>query len=215
MSFRLARLSILALPSAALVAVAAGCGGSGSASPPVASVGSSKAGKTSTQDGSTASGDSSQGDSANSGSGGHQSLVMRFGTTADARKFAACMRKRGVPNYPDPNGQGVISIDPSSGIDPRSPAFGSAQQTCSKLIPNGGQPSPAQQAAEKRQALAFAACMRRHGVHDFPDPDFSGGGISFRIHGSPGSDLTRNSPIFKAAWQACQGDLPGKLGGGK
>jgi len=215
MSRRHVRLSFLVVPLAALVAVAAGCGGSGSASPPVANVGSSKTGKTSTQNGSAGSGGAAQGGSANSSSGGHQSLVMRFGTTADARKFAACMRKHGVPNYPDPNGHGVISIDPSSGIDPRSPAFGTAQQTCSKLIPNGGQPSPAQQAAEKRQALAFAACMRRHGVHDFPDPDFSGGGISFRIHGSPGSDLTRNSPIFKAAWQACQRYVPGKLGGGK
>jgi hypothetical protein len=51
-------------------------------------------------------------------------------------------------------------------------------------------------------------------LHDFPDPDFSGGNVSFRIHGSPGSDLTRNSPVFQGAWQACQGGLPGKVGGG-
>jgi hypothetical protein len=215
MSRRHVRRSFLALPLAALLAVAAGCGGSGSASPPVANVGSSKTGKTSTQNGSTGSGGAAQGGSANSGSGPHLSLVIGAGTTADARRFAACMRKHGVPNFPDPNGQGVISIDPSSGIDPKSPTYGAAEQTCSKLLPNGGQPSPAQQAAAKRHALAFSVCMRRHGVHDFPDPDFSGGGISIRLHGSLGSDLTRNSPIFKAAWQACQGDLPGKLGGGK
>jgi hypothetical protein len=212
MSRRHVRRSFLALLLAALVAVAAGCGGSGSASPPVANVGSPKTGKTSTQNGS---GGAAQGGSANSGSGPHLSLVMSAGTAANARKFAACMRKHGVPNFPDGNGQGVIDIGPSSGIDPKSPTFGAAQQTCSKLLPNGGQPSPAQTAAAKRQALAFSACMRRHGVHDFPDPDFSGGGISIRIHGSAGSDLTRSSPILKAAWQACQRDLPGKLGGGR
>jgi hypothetical protein len=54
----------------------------------------------------------------------------------------------------------------------------------------------------------------RFRLHDFPDPSVSGGGISIRIHGSPGSDLNRNSPIFEAAWHACQGDLPGKVGGG-
>ena len=36
--------------------------------------------------------------------------------------------------------------------------------------------------------LAFSKCMRAHGVHDFPDPTFSGGRISMRIKGGPGSD---------------------------
>src|SRR5215831_10050271 len=126
MSRRHVRLLSLAVPLAALVAVAAGCGGSGSASPRVANVGSSNTGTTSTQNGSTGSGGAAQGGSANSGSGPHMSLVMRVGTAADARKFSACMRKHGVPNFPDPNGQGVIKIDPSSGIDPRSPSFGAA-----------------------------------------------------------------------------------------
>jgi hypothetical protein len=209
MSPRSRRLVLLVAPLAAVVVLAAGCGASSSASPPVASIGSSTTGKTSSHAGSTGSSES-----ATSGTGGGQSLMIAGGKARDAAKFAACMRKHGVPNFPDPTSGGAISITPSSGIDPSSPTFQAAQQTCRKVLPNGGQPSPAQLAAAKRQALRFSACMRKHGVKDFPDPSFSGGGISLMIHGSRGSDLNPNSPIFQAARTACQADLPGKVGGG-
>jgi hypothetical protein len=56
--------------------------------------------------------------------------------------------------------------------------------------------------------LAFSACMRAHGIKDFPDPN--GGGI--RLSGTPGSDLNPNNPQFQTAQAACQKDLPGRLG---
>jgi hypothetical protein len=56
------------------------------------------------------------------------------------------------------------------------------------------------------QGLAFARCMRSHGISDFPDP--TGGGIAFDLHGSSGSDLNPNNPRFVAAKQACQSLLP-------
>ncbi len=52
--------------------------------------------------------------------------------------------------------------------------------------------------------LAFSACMRAHGLKDFPDP--SNGGI--QLHSGPGSDLDPNNPIFQKAQPACQKDLP-------
>jgi hypothetical protein len=51
--------------------------------------------------------------------------------------------------------------------------------------------------------------MRSHGVPNFPDPQFSGGGV--RIGGT---GLDPNSPQFTAAQKACQSKLPGKPGGG-
>jgi hypothetical protein len=49
---------------------------------------------------------------------------------------SACMRRNGVPNFPDPkSGSGggmVIRIAPNSGIDPQSPQFQKAQETCRK-----------------------------------------------------------------------------------
>jgi hypothetical protein len=129
--------------------------------------------------------------------------------TADGAKYAACMRKHGVTNFPDPNGQGVIAIHSGMGIDPGSPAFMSARASCEKLLPNGGQPTPAQIAQQQQQLLAFSACMRAHGLKDFPDP--SNGGL--QIHVQPGSDLDPSNPTFQKAQAACKGNLPFKGGG--
>jgi hypothetical protein len=191
----------------AVVLLAAGCGGGGG-SPGVANVAASTT--TATTSTTTQSGPQTS-EKAPGGSGGGQSqfqIGMRVGTV-DGAKFSACMRKHGVTNFPDPNGQGVITIHSGMGIDPQSPSFTSARTTCAKLLPNGGQPTPAQIAQQQQKLLAFSACMRAHGLKDFPDP--SNGGL--QIHVQPGSDLEPNNPTFQKAQQACQGDLPFKGGG--
>lgn len=193
--------SVVALAVFALIA--AGCGGAGK-SPGVANL----AGSAGTTDKTTT--QSNSGDNAFGGPGGARGqfrLAMKVGTE-DGAKFSACMRKHGVPNFPDPNGQGLITIDSGMGIDPGSPAFRSAQATCSKLLPNGGQPTPAQRAQMQQKLLAFSACMRAHGVKDFPDP--SNGGLRLSVH--PGSDLDPTNPTFKSAQKACQKDAPFKGG---
>jgi hypothetical protein len=57
-------------------------------------------------------------------------------------KFVACMRKNGVPNFPDPQADGRILLSPEVG-DPGSPVFKSAQETCRKLLPGGVAPGGA------------------------------------------------------------------------
>ncbi len=65
-------------------------------------------------------------------------------------------------------------------------------------------------ASIKTRFLAYARCMRSHGVSDFPDPaTVPGGGVAFSIQAGPGSDLSPDDPTFKAADQACRGLLPG------
>jgi hypothetical protein len=192
-----------AFAASASVLLAAGCGGGGR-SPGIASVADST---TSTSTTTTQSGPTVKSGGPSVGRGGQFQIAMNVGT-ADGPKFSACMRKHGVTNFPDPNGQGVITIHSGEGIDPSSPAFMSARTTCDKLLPNGGQPTPAQMAQRQQQMLAFSACMRAHGLKDFPDP--SNGGL--RIQSSPGSDLSPDNPTFKKAQQACQKDLPFKGG---
>jgi hypothetical protein len=127
-----------------------------------------------------------------------------------AAQYAACMRKNGVPEFPDPeNGRTVLRAGPGTGIDPNSPEFKAAQEACQDLAPQGGQVSGAQNAELEKQVLAFAQCMRDNGVPNFPDPDVNGGRVQIR----PGQGVDPNSPQFQQAQQACQEILAG-LGGG-
>jgi hypothetical protein len=122
------------------------------------------------------------------------------------------MRATGVANVPDPNGQGEIQLGPGSGIDPSSPTVRTARQACAKLT-GARTPTPAGQAKIRAQALAFSACMRKHGVPDFPDPTFPSGGQAVHLTETPGGDLNPSSPTFQAAQRACQSTFPGgKLG---
>jgi hypothetical protein len=129
--------------------------------------------------------------------------------SASPAAFSACMRKHGVPNFPDPNSQGQLSINGNSmGLNPRSQQFQSAQKACRKLLPNGGKPDAKAQAAFLKQALKFSQCMRSHGLPNFPDPKPSGGGVGLVI--GKNSGLDPNSPQFKTAQQACKTLLPGQ-----
>ena len=121
--------------------------------------------------------------------------------------YSQCMRSHGVPNFPDPNSQGAITGSGTSanGINPQSPQFQAAQKSCAKLAPIGG--TPAQQAQNLAQAVKYAACMRSHGVSNFPDPTSSNGGIGFESTG-----IDRNSPQYVAASKTCQPLLPGRAG---
>ena len=116
--------------------------------------------------------------------------------------FSACMRSHGVHNVPDPsagsNGQ-QVTIQQGSGIDPNSPAFQAAQRSCQSLLPagktaGGGSVSP----AERARILRYAACIRTHGVPNYPDPTFNGNAIDFgNLSGF--ADL----PQYQSALRAC------------
>ncbi len=52
-----------------------------------------------------------------------QQLINRL------RAFAACMRKNGLPHFPDPNGNGVIALT-GTGIDKDAPSVVAAGKRC-------------------------------------------------------------------------------------
>jgi hypothetical protein len=213
------RLSVRSVLAAAVLAslgsLVAGCGG-GHPGAAVANLGTTTGG-TDTTANATGNATASAG---GGGGGGGGRMMMTGGSVQQMTKFSACMRKNGVPNFPDPNAQGQISISSAAGIDAGSAAFQHAQQACQKELPNHGQPTAAQQAQARQQALAFSACMRKNGVPNFPDPQFQAGGrIAIHIGSSAGIDP--QSPQFKHAQQVCQKDAPfgkgapvtGKAGG--
>jgi hypothetical protein len=189
----------LAAALIALSVLVTGCGGN-SPTGGVASLGS-HASKTSTTS-STAAG--SSGGSGSSASPDSQAVA-----------YSACVRAHGVPNFPDPkvstNGNEVkvaIGINPSISSNPH---FKSAQQACSKLLPGGGPGSEGNHQIspqEQSQYLKAAACIRSHGIPNFPDPTFSGGGVHLAHQG-----LNESSPVFKAAVHACESLIPGGVHG--
>jgi hypothetical protein len=61
------------------------------------------------------------------------------------------------------------------------------------------------------QVVEFAACMRAHGVPNFPDPAGGGGAIQVPV----GSGMNPSSPGFKAAQQHCRSLLPSGPGPGR
>jgi hypothetical protein len=117
--------------------------------------------------------------------------------------WARCMRQHGI-NLPDPqlSGDGGIAqqVPRGDGKGPNDPKFKAAEQACKQHQPDGGQPGrPSPQ--EQQEALAFARCMRQHGINiSDPKPD---GTVDMR-----GIGVDRDDPKFKAAERACPGFQP-------
>lgn len=123
-------------------------------------------------------------------------------------RFAACMRSHGVPQFPDPtnNGTNVKILIGGSGIDPDTPQFNSAQSDCSGVLPAGSN-GPTISAADRLDYLKAVACVRAHGVPDFPDPTFVNGQPSFHIPPS----ISRTSPVVVKAIATCRKLIPAGL----
>jgi hypothetical protein len=120
--------------------------------------------------------------------------------------YAKCMREHGISDFPDPGTiVGIpIRFEPGSDLDPNNPQFKAADDACKSLLPPP--PSNEDQQQEFADMLAYAKCMREHGIADFPDPK---PGEGFDISADQGSDLDPSNPQFQAANKACGGpDVP-------
>lgn len=177
------RGSLLVAPVAALVLVAAGCGGS--KAPSVASLT-----PTTKQQSPSSTSPAAAGGSA-------------YGSNV---AWASCMTAHGIAT--SPSGDGVMI---TSNVDPNSSLFQMAYKACAKMWsqpPPQSAPtlSPAQQVAAAKANLAFASCMRTHGVPGFPDPNGQG---TFPAASMQGIDA--NSPLVLTAFKACE-SLESKVG---
>ena len=134
-----------------------------------------------------------------------------------AFEFSACMRNHGVTNFPDPkvssSGPGDTAI---AMVVPEqlagSPHFKSARTACAGILPAGGNISPAQVAKLQQQRrqylLAFAHCLRAHGLTNFPDPT-NQGQLTLAMVQSAGVDL--HAPNVLPAATACVGLTHGAI----
>jgi len=97
--------------------------------------------------------------------------------TPSTAALAACLTQHGFPPSTGSSGNVIKVFGVTLGnVDPDSPQFDAAMKACQKFLPDGGPPqlTPAQQAARRTALATFAACMRKHGVANFPDPNGKG-----------------------------------------
>ncbi|HTU96856.1 MAG TPA: hypothetical protein VMF14_13510 [Solirubrobacteraceae bacterium] len=149
-----------------------------------------------------------------SGAGGPAAVG---GTTAtgDASPLglSQCMRAHGVTDFPDPSngpgGQGLsISATPGSptltvqGVTFSGPAFERAEKACSRYLTAKG-PPPQPSARQRARLLAFAKCVRAHGVPSFADP--GGGAVVGGVVASKHAPASVDAPAFRRALAACGG----------
>jgi hypothetical protein len=205
------RLIALPLIGFALLALAA-CG---SSSPSVAHLSAKKPSQSSLSSPGSSSSLSGSSSSGSPGGGAHaQASIRMVGLAgANAVKFSACIRAHGVPNFPDPNADGVFSLSGSDASLPQSSQFQSASSACRTLLHlGGGPPTAAQSAKMLAQLLKYSQCMRSHGVTSFPDPTDSGGRVGLRVNLS--GSVNPLSPVFQRAQSACASLQPGGAGAG-
>jgi hypothetical protein len=161
--------------------------------------------------------------------------------------YTKCLRKEGIhvddPTFGNdgPSGNGTahqlgdgttdgpsaVIATPGGSISlpsPDDPAFKAADVKCKPILDAAQadmpKPSPEQQAEAQDRALAFAKCMRKHGV-DMPDPTFdSKGGISIMLPSGAAPDSSSGpstgkgpSKAVQAASKACEKTNPMGKGG--
>jgi hypothetical protein len=115
------------------------------------------------------------------------------------------MRAHGIPNFPDPDSSGRFSKSELRRLGARLRAANSVCQNL-EILPAPDEQAPLT-AQQQQDYLRAAACMRSHGIANFPDPSFSGGGVHFPI--PPGVDP--KSPKVIQALHICQRLIPAGL----
>jgi hypothetical protein len=142
---------------------------------------------------------SSTGTGSSSNAGGSASPQA---ASLSALGFARCMRSHGVPNFPDPDSSGQFDKRALAQLGLSAARMRAVASHCP--FSSGPPPITAQDQQDYRRA---AACMRSHGIINFPDPVFSGGSVSLPTP----LPVDTGSPQFNQARQICQRLIPAGL----
>ncbi len=124
-----------------------------------------------------------------------------------ALAFARCMRSHGLPGWPDPTSGGGFDKSKLRQLGYSVSRVRAVEDgPCSHLL--GGSPQgPTITLADRADYLQAAACMRTHGVSDFPDPTFQDNTVQTNIPSSINQDSSR----FKSAATICTKLIPAGL----
>lgn len=136
-------------------------------------------------------------------------------TREDAQlEFSKCVRENGFDEFPDIAGGNMRQAMQESGINFQDPEFRETMDTCREVLADAGftrpEQSPEEQAALQEQQLLFAACVRKAGYTEFPDPDFDGEGggrRGFSPQALTEAGIDVRSPEFRETLDTCRSEL--------
>jgi hypothetical protein len=146
-----------------------------------------------------------QGSSGQGAAGASSPAVSGTDQKAVYQEIAQCMRAHGQPNFPDPvhDANGNWGFAPSAGkpvpVAACESLFREARSVDEALTSQGSAVPP----AEMAKLRTFAACMRRHGLPDWPDPTQGG---RFELPGRYA--LPAGERLIAGPLRACPGGNP-------
>jgi hypothetical protein len=146
------------------------------------------------------------------------STASQSSNVGKAVAYAECMRRHGVPNYPDPSSDGVLPKVDVHQLGVSQAQFAAADSACRHLLPNSsasintclstGVCTGALRQQLMNGMLRFARCMRQHGVTNFPDPSIQPDGApAINLAAVPGTNW--RSPQIENKLAECQQAMPG------
>jgi hypothetical protein len=147
-------------------------------------------------------------DVATAGQGGNRATLAAGDSAEQTRRWADCMRSAGVPMAQNADGQPVVDKDST-----RIEKIDAAYAACRSLVPVVDETVRPPTAEELDRLRRHAACVREHGLTDYPDPDPVTGAANADdvLAQRPKSDLQ-----VMSALEACRSTLsstPGIAGG--
>jgi hypothetical protein len=150
-----------------------------------------------------------------SGGRGEEGVVSVGGPTSASRsvdreqqvdEYRACLEQHDVPLLDYPTEEGLPQVDKTR---VSAEKVSSALEACRAHLPDGG--DAVRPMTEDVEAWRqYAACLREHGVPDYPDPDPRSG--EPRMNDQQARQI-KEDPDLSAAQQACQSELPSSAGG--
>jgi hypothetical protein len=164
------------------------------------------------------------GSPSSTGSGG-SSNADGSASAPSAISYSQCIRSHGVPDFPDPSGNGQVPKASTQRLGVSSSRLQAAQTACQHLYPgNAGSGgvltkdaiSQCEETGDCPQALvqqamtalrAYARCMRSHGVPNWPDPTIDSEGRP-EVNLVPVTGTSWNSARISNLMYECQHVMP-------
>jgi hypothetical protein len=150
--------------------------------------------------------------------------------SGSAVAYSACMRAHGVPNYPDPNGSGILPKTDAGALGVATSRYQASQSACQARLPDSTSESfddqvrqcylagacpPALVQQMMTHGRTIAGCMRAHGIPNWPDPTLDSQGRPFFDLSSQGISRSQShSQEYEAREGLCSRLAGGGLASG-